>query len=237
MTTKSNEATPTAQFQTQRAIGSALLWLGTNAVIGLGYVYLLAVASSALRSDPVTAISEATVSLWYAWLAMPVLVVLVASVWGLTQILGHPRLVALLVFGGGGLLMGLGTGANLEGWTIVGLGYGAILVLPGHSLLEWPPSLRGLLVGLGLASLWLVGPLAAMAIGAFRARTGSPLEGGTIALGGTVLTAAAIAADTFRQNVPPLNYLVLAVLLVGIGEGVWLVAGSMRRRESASSVG
>lgn len=229
-------------------------WLLGNVAILLAWLFALALAEAAVllaassdgsiapgwAGDPIKQVfGSASLATWFMALYSPLLLIVFVPYRLLARALGHPRGIALGLAVAVTVLFGVVVQSADPGWIAVlgffSIGYALLTRLPGQTLDSLPPLARGALVGFGLSCIWIVGSLAAIAWGGYRASRGAQPEAGAILLAGTAVPGLMLLADLFRDGVPGLNYVVTAVLMAGLAAGVLMLLRAARTREAVTA--
>lgn len=160
----------------------------------------------------------------YSLFLSPLVVLAVVPYRLLVHFLGHPRAMAVVTALGCAtlaiaLLPNLGLTDILELGSVA-MGFALVVRLPGQTLAELPPLVRGGIAGLAMGFILVIGSCAALGWAADRAGRHEWAEAGALAVGSTALTGWLLFVDLFRDHVPDLNYFLVAILLAGFWSGV-----------------
>jgi hypothetical protein len=180
----------------------------------------------------------------FVWLAPPVLAVVLAVYRAIVTGIRHARGVAILlsaVFASVLVIMGARDSVGDERWIVLpaagAFAYAAILRLPGRTLADLPPPVRGSVIGMSLSFVWFVGSVIAMAFAFREYGRGRRATAGWILAAGTVILATLFFGDLWRDGVPALNYpyeasFVIAAV-IGLGHIAWSGAPALLAKYSA----
>lgn len=169
----------------------------------------------------------------FVWIAPPVLGVVLILYRAVVSRIDHPRVVAHFasaMFATTLVVMAARIPDGDERWVAMpaagAFAYAAILRLPGRTLSDLPPPVRGSVIGMSLSFVWFVGSVIAIAVAFREYREGRRATAGWILAAGTVIPATLFFADLWRDDVPALNYPIAASFVVAAVVGLGLIAWS-----------
>lgn len=167
------------------------------------------------------------------WIAPPVLIIVLTVYRIVVRGIHHPRVAAYLasaMFATLLVVMAVQIPNDDERWIVLpaagAFAYAAILRLPGRTLLDLPPPVRGSVIGLSLSFIWFVGSIFAIALAHYENSKGRHATAGWILVSGTVLPATLFFEDLWRDDVPGLNYVITAGFVATAVVGLRLIAWS-----------